>query len=220
MEECMNRIFISLFISCLLFGTLSANAVPSGVSDKDDAALSRIEKAGEKVTDIRCDFTRTRTLKASGKVIKSEGELFFNSKGCLAMLYVKPAEEFLILNPGKVYMKRSGKGLSFSTDKNKQMDALSTTLIGCIEGKVGKVAEENSASVAVEDRSGEVVVVLTSKVQGVKGYSKIVLSYRKSDYMLTKMSMLEFSGVENLYDMSQIQKNISVDESVFNIPEK
>ena len=84
-----------------------------------------------------------------------------------------------------------------------------------MRGKVGDVAKANNASVSTSESGGNYVVTLTAKEKSVRGYSKIVLTYRKVDCVLVKMVMEEFTGVTNTYEMSDIVKDKPLGDSVF-----
>lgn len=206
----MNRILTSIAALLMCVGAWADN----------DAVLSKIEKNNETVHSLQCSFTQTKTLKASGKVIKSEGELFFTSDRQLSMVYSQPQGELLVINGAKMYMCRGDKKNVFNTDKNRQMNSLSNTLINCIEGKIQTVATEVAANVDVNEEGGNFVVTLSATAAAARGYSRIVLNYRKSDCTLTKMVMTEFSGIENVYEMASIKKGVSIDTGKFSIPEK
>ena len=64
------------------------------------------------------------------------------------------------------------------------------------------------------------MVTLTTDNAARRGYSKIVLTYRKSDCVLVKMIMDEPSGVSTSYEMRDIKKNAAFPDSVFIVPAK
>ncbi len=64
------------------------------------------------------------------------------------------------------------------------------------------------------------MVTLTNDNAARRGYSKIVLTYRKSDCLLVKMVMDEPTGISTLYEMKEIKKNASFPDDVFKLPAK
>ena len=64
------------------------------------------------------------------------------------------------------------------------------------------------------------MVTLTNDNAARRGYSKIVLTYRKSDCLLVKMVMDEPTGISTLYEMKDIKKNASFTDDVFKLPAK
>lgn len=206
----MNRIIVLL---SALFITLGASAAT-------DATLDKIQKANSSLKTVECAFAQTKTLQAAGKIIRSAGQLYFTSDGQLSMQYSKPEGEALIINGKQVCTRRGGKKMVFNTDKNQQMNALSLTLIGCIEGRARDVAEANAADVSVKDMKDGYVVTISARAASPRGYSKIILNYRHSDCTLVRMEMVEFAGVQTVYEMSDIRKGVNVPQDKFAIPAK
>ena len=182
--------------------------------------VKKIAAANASVKNIESGFVQTKTLKASGKKIVSEGTLYFANDGRLSMKYSKPAGELLVVNGNKFHMNKGGKSSTFDTSKNQMMGSLARTLTGCIKGCPQQVATDNGAEISETETAEGYVVTLTAGAGAKRGYSKIVLVYRKSDCVLTKMTMEEVSGISTLYEMKGIKKNTSFPEDVFRVPGK
>lgn len=182
--------------------------------------VKKITAANASVKNIESGFVQTKTLKASGKKIVSEGTLYFANDGRLSMKYSKPAGELLVVNGNKFHMNKGGKSSTFDTSKNQMMGSLAKTLTGCIKGCPQQVATDNGAEISETETAEGYVVTLTAGASAKRGYSKIVLVYRKSDCVLTKMTMEEVSGISTVYEMKGIKKNTSFPEDVFRVPGK
>ena len=166
-----------------------------------DGVLDKIASSNTRISTLQAHFDQSRFLKATGKTIPMEGIFYYASPDRMSMSYSKPANELLVIDK--------------NTSKNKIMGSLSDCLLGCVRGKVGDVAKANNASVSTSESGGNYVVTLTAKEKSVRGYSKIVLTYRKVDCVLVKMVMEEFTGVTNTYEMSDIVKDKPLGDSVF-----
>lgn len=199
--------------SCLVGEAAPAPAPAAGL-------VKKITAANASVKNIESGFVQTKTLKASGKKIVSEGTLYFANDGRLSMKYSKPAGELLVVNGNKFHMNKGGKSSTFDTSKNQMMGSLAKTLTGCIKGCPQQVATDNGAEISEAETAEGYVVTLTAGAGAKRGYSKIVLVYRKSDCVLTKMTMEEVSGVATVYEMKGIKKNTSFPEDVFRVPGK
>lgn len=182
--------------------------------------VKKITAANASVKNIESGFVQTKTLKASGKKNVSEGTLYFANDGRLSMKYSKPAGELLVVNGNKFHMNKGGKASTFDTSKNQMMGSLAKTLTGCIKGCPQQVATDNGAELSEAETAEGYVVTLTAGAGAKRGYSKIVLVYRKSDCVLTKMTMEEVSGIATVYEMKGIKKNTSFPEDVFRVPGK
>ena len=78
---------------------------------------------------------------------------------------------------------------------------------------------EYKADLNVSDPGKMYVVTITASKDSPKRYSKIELSYRKTDCVLVKMVMEETAGISNVYEMSSVKKNAAIAPENFAIPE-
>lgn len=186
----------------------------------ENAILTKVKSANAAVKTIESSFTQSRTIKAAGRTIKSSGTLYYDVTGKMSMFYDAPSSDLLVINGTSFYMKRGGRGSTFDTSKNTLMRDLSSTLLNCLGGKVQEVADANNASVWAEEVSGTYLVTLKARKVATKGYSRIVLTYRKSDCLLVKMQMDEFGGISTIYSMSGIKTGSGVSADKFAIPAK
>lgn len=208
---------VETFFDC---SATNCGSVVSAPVPAADGLVKKITAANASVKNIESGFVQTKTLKASGKKIVSEGTLYFANDGRLSMKYSKPAGELLVVNGNKFHMNKGGKSSTFDTSKNQMMGSLAKTLTGCIKGCPQQVATDNGAEISETETTEGYVVTLTAGAGAKRGYSKIVLVYRKSDCVLTKMTMEEVSGIATVYEMKGIKKNTSFPEDVFRVPGK
>lgn len=155
---------------------------------------------------IESDFQQTRFIKASGKSTESNGKLKFQNPDKLNMTYTNPAKDYFIIDGKTVKINLKGKKATIDTDKNTVMRTQKNTLLNCIKGNWKEAASDNNADINVTEKSKEKNVTITAKKANLKGYSKITLTYRKTDNMLTEMILEEFNGIVNTYKMSNISK--------------
>ena len=194
--------------------------LPLSTAAAQNATLDKIEKANAGLEKVKCSFSRTRTLPATGKVIKHDGVLYFVSPDKLSMQY-DTDKESLIIDGKTLYMKRLGKGSTFDTDKNALMRSLRNMLLNCIRGKVRQVAEDNNADVSVKEVADYWHVTLKAKGNAAAGFSRISLSYRKKDGYMVRMETVEFSGVSEVYTMSDDYDAKAVaGPEIFKIPKR
>ena len=208
------RKFFAIAASMIMLLTFGVNL------SAQDAILKKIESAGAAFTTIEASFTQTRTIKASGNTTVSKGDLYFNAPGQLAMLYSQPSGECLIINGNTLHMNRSGRAMTYDATKVATMMGLRNTLMDCIQGKTSKVASENDASMTVADTKDGYLVTIKANNASPRGYSSISLLYRKSDCVVTKMILDEFSGIRTVYDMAGIKLKGAIDQSKFKIPSR
>ena len=147
-------------------------------------------------------FTQSKFIKASGKTIESEGILKLYSADKMEMNYTKPAGDYFIIDGKTIKINAVGKKSVIDTEKNAAMRVQRTTLMNCISGNWQKAAEDNNAAAAQTEKGGNKVVTLTAKKTAPRGYSKIVITYRKSDNLPVEMVMEEFTGTVTTYKVS------------------
>ncbi len=155
---------------------------------------------------VQCHFTETKFIKASGKTVEYEGNLKLTSKDKLEMTYTKPAGDYFNIDGKTISMNMRGKKSVVDTEKNATMRGQRNTLMNCITGNWKQAATDNNAESSVTEKGANKVVTLTAKKTGTRGYSKIVITYRKSDNIPVELMFQEFNGTTTTYKMSNIVK--------------
>ena len=207
----MNKLFFFLFAACLPFVASAAS---------DDEILDKIEKANAALPAAQSHFDHSRFIKASGKTFNMEGAMYFVPPEKLRMQYTTPATDLTLVNGKTMYLQRgSGPANVFDTEKNQMMGILRNSLLYSIRGKMRDVAKENDGTVTVTEEAKNYIVTVSAKKKAPRGYSRITVTFRKSDCLPVVMVMEEFSGTVNTYTMSDIITKKPAD-SVFDIPKK
>ncbi len=207
----MRKFFAAVALGLLCFAAQAASLDP-------DKILDQIEKSGAAMKSVQADFTRTRTIKASGKQIESEGTLYYTASDRMSMLYDKPAGEILIIDGKNLSMTRNGKISTYDTSKNSTMKTLRDILILCVQGNTRLAAERNNATYFMSETSEGYQVVLKATTATAQGYSSIILIYRKKDFVLTRMIMEDSAGIKTDYQMSGIVVGKEIDDAKFAVP--
>lgn len=144
-------------------------------------------------------FTQAKTLKISGKVIKSEGSITYTAPDQLAMLYTKPDGDYFIIDGPYLRMDLRGVSLDVNTENNKTVKAQRNAILYSIAGRYEEIAAEMDADCTVTAGSGggKHVVIKTRKVLP-KGYSGMELDYKKNG-QLRRMVLEEFGDISTEY---------------------
>ena len=149
---------------------------------------------GLSAQEVGASFVQNKTIKATGRVVRSEGIVFFQAPDVLRMNYLEPKGDYLIIDGAMLRTKTGAKQMDVDTNKNAPMRNLRNTLINCIIGDYEQVAEDNDADFAVEQKAGGKVVTVTARKQAARGYSQIVVEYNAQNRPV-RMVMDEFNGV-------------------------
>lgn len=144
-------------------------------------------------------FTQAKTLKVTGKVIKSEGTLTYTAPDQLAMLYTQPDGDYFIIDGPFLRMDIKGVTVDVNTENNKTIRPQRNAILYGITGDYEKIAQEMDADCTVTaGKNGGKHVVIKARKTLPKGYSGMELDYRK-DGRLTRMVLEEFGGISTEY---------------------
>ncbi len=144
-------------------------------------------------------FTQAKTLKISGRVIKSEGNISYTAPDQLAMLYTQPDGDYFIIDGPYLRMDLRGVSLDVNTSKNKTVQLQRNAILYSIAGRYEDIAQEMDADCTVSDGAAggrHVVIKVRNKLP--KGYSGMELDYEK-DGRLKRMVLEEFGGISTEY---------------------
>lgn len=204
-------------VALIAFLTVALSANSAEIPETTKSVLAKIEKANESLSTIVSPVTETRTL-PNGKKFVSNGNFYFSSPDLLAIHYTNPAGDYLISNATEIAQKRKqGKNFRFSLKKNETMQALSSTLLWCISGKLIKLAEANNASVTTSEANGMINVVFTAEVKKGRDFKKIELCYDKATMRIKSMALTDKQNVVTKYTMDKPQYAIEIDAALFQI---
>jgi outer membrane lipoprotein-sorting protein len=148
--------------------------------------------------EMSCTFVQKKTLKATNKVIPGEGTITFTAPDKLRMTYTVPEGEYLIIDGMELKSCVKGKVVTIDTTKNLRMRKMRNTLLNCITGAYEKAAQENDATLIVEEKGGVKTVSMLAKKQQPSGYSRIIIDYDKKG-LPVRMVLDEFTGIETEY---------------------
>ncbi len=149
--------------------------------------------------DLEGTFTQAKTLKVTGKVIKSEGTLTYTAPDQLAMLYTEPDGDYFIIDGSILRMDLRGVSLDVNTDNNKTVQAQRNAILYGIAGRYEEIAKEMDADLTVSaGKDGGKHVEIKVRKTLPKGYSGMVLDYKKNG-QLRRMVLDEFGGISTEY---------------------
>lgn len=143
-------------------------------------------------------FTQAKTIKVSGRVVKSEGNISYTAPDQLAMLYTNPDGDYFIIDGPYLRMDLRGVALDVNTDNNKTVKSQRNAIIYSVAGRYEEIAQEMDADCTVTPRGGGKHVSIKVRKTLPKGYSGLELDYDKSG-QLTRMVLEEFGGISTEY---------------------
>lgn len=155
---------------------------------------------------VEARFTESKFIKASGKTIEAEGNLKLFSADKMELRYTKPAGDYFIIDGKTMSTSVKCKKTVVDTEKNAAMRTHRNTLMNCVNGNWKQAASDNNAETSVAEKGANKVVTLSAKKTAPRGYSKIIITYRKSDNLPIELVFEEFNGIVTTYKISNIVK--------------
>lgn len=148
------------------------------------------------------DFSQTKVMKVSGKTTKKVGHIHFDGNDQLSMIYSEPEGEFFIIDGNIVKINMDGAKTELDANKVKMVGLQRSTLINCLSGNWEQAAIDNNAETTITEEKGlkTISIVANGKIPK-GGYKSVVLTYRVSDGMMTKMILEEAVGSINTYEL-------------------
>lgn len=154
---------------------------------------------------IEADFTQTKVMKVSGKTTEKAGHLVFDGNDQLSMNYTQPEGEFFIIDGNMVKINLDGKKADLDAEKVKMVQLQRATLLNCLSGNWEQAAIDNEADLTVTEEDGFRNVLIKAKGKAPRGgYASVELTYRLSDGNLIKMILVDAIGIQNTYEIKQI----------------
>ena len=148
--------------------------------------------------ELSATFVQKKTLKAVNKVIPGEGKVTFKAPDYLNMTYDVPEGEYLIIEGMQLKNCVKGKVINIDTSKNPRMRKMRDTLLDCIMGNYEKAAQDNDATLIVEQKGDIKTVSMMARKQLPTGYARIILDYNKKG-LPVRMVLDEFTGIVTEY---------------------
>ena len=153
---------------------------------------------------VEARFTESKFIKATGKTLEAEGSFKLYSTDRMEMTYTQPTGDYFKIDGKNVSINMRGKKSVVDTEKNTAIRTQRNTLMNCINGNWKQAATDNNAESSVVEKGANKVVTLTAKKAAPRGYSKIIITYRKSDNLTLEMVLEEFNGNITTIKLSNI----------------
>ena len=150
--------------------------------------------------DFEGTFKQVKTMKASGKVVKSEGTVSFTAPDQLAMLYTVPDGDYFIIDGPFIRMDMRGVAADVDSNSSKLVRSQRNAILYSITGQYEDIAKEMDADCTVTEKAGAKHVSIKARQVTPKGYSGMELDYNKKG-ALTKMVLEEFGGISTEYQL-------------------
>lgn len=207
---------ITTILLFLLFCAMTSMAGAMTSQQKQDV-ITRINKATAGLKSMNCSFTQTKYLSLLSDKMVSEGKMSYKQSNKLRWEYTSPYKYLFIFNGTKVYVGNKSRKDVIDTKSNKVFKEVARIMMSTVTG----TALSNSSDFSIDVADGKSVwkVTLTPKKKEMKKmFTKIELSFNKSNLMIAEINIYEKNNDRTNIRLKNISTNVAVNESLFAIP--
>ena len=205
---------------CLVVMACVANAVAAPLSaTQQKEVIAKINKATSGLKSMSCSFTQTKHLSMLSDKMVSEGKMNYKQPNKLRWEYTSPYLYLFIFNGTKVYVGNKSRKDVIDTNSNKLFKEVARIMMSTVTG----TALSNAADFSVTVEDGKTlwnVTLIPKKKEMKKMFTRIVLSFSKSDLMISEINLHEKNNDRTNIRLRNIKTNIPINENLFAIPAK
>jgi outer membrane lipoprotein carrier protein len=183
-----------------------------------DETLERMKAANSNLVDLSADFVHEKEVPLFEETIRSSGTLFFRSPDRLFLQYAEPDSDIVVIGEGHVwlYYPRLAQAHRYDIDPESTLPGLFLALRGTIAGLdrnfnvVGsESADSTGAAIDVLDLYPKEGTALAEELRQIR------VEVRRDDVFPVRTDFWEASGDRTWFLFSNLRRNPSVPESVF-----
>lgn len=207
---------ISTILFLLLICSVTSLAAAMTQQQKQDV-ITRINKAAAGLKSMNCSFTQTKYLSLLSDKMVSEGKMSYKQSNKLRWEYTSPYQYLFIFNGTKVYVGNKSRKDVIDTQTNKVFKEVARIMMSTVTG----TALSNSSDFSIDVADGKSVWKVTlrpKKKEMKKMFTKIELSFNKSNLMIAEINIYEKNNDRTNIRLKNISTNASINESLFTIP--
>ena len=207
---------LTTILLLLLFCAMTSMAGVMTSQQKHDV-VTRINKAAAGLRSMDCSFTQTKYLSLLSDKMVSEGKMAYKQSNKLRWEYTSPYKYLFIFNGTKVYVGNKSRKDVIDTKTNKVFKEVARIMMSTVTG----TALSNSSDFSIDVADGKSVWKVTlapKKKEMKKMFTKIELSFNKSNLMIAEINIYEKNNDRTNIRLKNISTNVAVNESLFAIP--
>ncbi len=205
---------------CLVVLACVANTVAAPISAaQQKEVIAKINKATSGLKSMSCNFTQTKHLSMLSDKMVSEGKMNYKQPNKLRWEYTSPYQYLFIFNGTKVYVGNKSRKDVIDTNSNKLFKEVARIMMSTVTG----TALSNAADFSVTVEDGKTlwnVTLIPKKKEMKKMFTRIVLSFSKSDLMISEINLHEKNNDRTNIRLRNIKTNIAINENLFAVPAK
>lgn len=199
-----------------LICAISASAATMTPQQKQDI-ISKINKAASGLKSMSCSFTQTKYISMLNDKMVSEGKMYYKQPDKLRWEYVSPYKYLFVFNGTKVYVGNKSRKDVIDTNTNRIFREVARIMMSTVTGTA--LSNPKDFSIDLNDvNSMWVVTLIPQKKDMRKMFSKIVLSFVKSNLMISEINLYENNNDRTNIKLKNVVSNSNVSSNLFDIP--
>lgn len=204
---------ILLLLLALLPDATAATLTPR----QKQEVITKLNKSTTAMKSMQCGFTQTKYLSLLSDKMVSKGHMYYQQPYKLRWEYSSPYQYTFILNGTEVYVRNKSKKDVINTNNNKLFKEVARIMLRTVTGKA--LSDAADFSIDVSDGGSLWKVILIPRKKDLKRmFSKIILSFRKSDSIISEIDMYEKNNDRTNIILKDVTANGKINESLFVIP--
>lgn len=198
----------------LLIALLPAAAMAQ--TKNEQQIIQTINKASAGLKSMECDFVQTKHLKMLNDKMVANGKMYYKQPDKLHWEYTSPYKYTFILNDNKVVLKKNGRNDVIDINQNKMFREIARLIMNTVVGK--SLGDGKTFKASVKETPSEWTVTLVPQKKEMKQmWTTIVLTFSRSQQMISKVRMCEKNGDYTLIEMKNVKMNKLVSDAHFNV---
>lgn len=176
--------------------------------------IEEICNAASEIHSLQCKFRQTKNLSLLATEMVSTGRMYYK-EGMLRWEYLSPYRYIFIINGESVLLDSPSGSNVIDTKTNKMFGSIANIMMSSLTGNI--IDTEEFDTLMLEEKEGWIAELTPVKKEMQQFFTKVRLHINPVEKSVEKVELLEKGGDTTLIEMTEIEKNVSVDDSVFEI---
>jgi outer membrane lipoprotein-sorting protein len=157
-----------------------------------------------------------KELSILSETVISEGAFFLMGNNKLVWEYKSPYQYKIVINGDKILIDNSTSKMTFDARSNRIFQEISNIIIKSIDGRI--VNDNSMFGTELFENSLELKASLKPKTKELGMlFKQINLYFKKSNYLVYKIEMLEIQGDRTVINLKNHKLNENIENKVFDI---
>lgn len=206
----------SILLFVFLFCTVTVTAASLSETQKQDI-ITRINKSASGLKSMSCSFHQTKYLSLLSDKMESQGKMYYRQPNKLRWEYTSPYQYLFVFNGTKVFIGSKSRKDVIDTQTNKVFKEVARIMMSTVTGTA--LSNTSDFSIDVSDGNTMWDVTLVPKKKDMRNmFSKILLSFRKTDLMISEINIYEKNNDRTNIKLKNVSTNVAVNEDLFAVP--